>query len=48
MLGKGEGKDKKVFLISFLEVQTMRLNVLEAPYLQFLPTQTNSLSLVTE
>ncbi len=46
--GKGEGKDKGLLVISFLDVQTMGLNGLYAPYPQFLPTQTDSLSGVTQ
>ena len=37
-LGKGEGKDK-LLVISSLDVQTMGLNGLEAPYPQFLLLQ---------
>ncbi len=44
---KGEGKDKPVLVISFLDVQTMGLNGLEVPNPQFLPTEMNSLSVVT-
>ncbi len=29
---KGEGKDKQLLVISFLDVQTLGLNGLEAPY----------------
>ncbi len=41
---KREGKDKKLLVISFSDVQTMGLNGLEAPFPQFLPTQIKSLS----
>ncbi len=40
------GKDKNLLTISFLDVQTVGLNGLEAPYPQFLPTRTNSLSMI--
>ena len=40
-MGKGEDKDKGLLVTSLLDAQTMK-----APYTQFLPTQTNSLSVV--
>ena len=41
---KEKAKTKKLLVISFLDVQTMRLNGLEAPYPQFLPAQTEVMS----
>ncbi len=44
---KRKGKDEKLLVISFLDVQTVEFNGMELPYPQFLPTHMNSLSVAT-